>query len=146
MLKVKIGEKEYKLRFGYGVLSKSDLLKRVQEIGGGIEGDDAFQRMIQTVSELFLAGVQKYHKEEFAYDTDDEKQKQLDKVYDLLDEYEDGGTVENPQDGFELFQKMNEELMKNGFLSGVMNILAEEAAKKQNATVLPTDHKKAAKK
>lgn len=146
MLKIEIGKKDYKLRFGYGVLSKTDLLKRVQEIGADMKRDDAFQRMLQTVSELFLAGAQKYHSDELGYDTDEEKQKQLDKVYDLLDTYEEESTEDNPQDGFILFAKMQEELMRNGFLSGLMRVSAEETAKKQDATILPTDHKKSARK
>lgn len=145
MLKVKIGEKEYKLRFGYGVLCKTDLLNRVQNISKGTDDDNAFQKMVQTISELFLVGAQKYQKDEFYYDTEDEKEKQLEKVYDLLDDYEDSGTAENPQDGFTLFNLMQEELFNNGFLSGVRKV-TEEEAKKQDATILPTDRKESARK
>lgn len=146
MLKVKIGEKEYKLRFGYGVLAKTDLLKRAQTIGDTIKEDDAMPKMLRTLAELFLSGAQKYHKEEFSYDTEDEKEPQIDKIYDLLDDYEDESTEENPQSGFTLFDLMQEELMKNGFLSGAVSKGTEEAAKKQDATVLPMDHKKSARK
>lgn len=146
MLKIKIKDKEYKLRFGYGVLAKTDLLERVQTIGNTVKEDNAMQKMLRTLAELFLAGAQKYHKEEFPYDTEEEKEPQIDKIYDLLDDYEDESTEEEPQSGFILFNLMQEELMANGFLSGAASVGAEEVARKQDVTVIPMDHKKTAKK
>ena len=89
---------------------------------------------------MILAGPQKCHKDEFGYETESEEETALAKVYDLMDEYEEESTEENPQSGYTLFEKCNEELMKNGFLSA-MTKQAEENAKKQDATVIPQDHK-----
>ena len=61
----------------------------------------------------------------------------------MLDQYEDEN--EDTDAGFNLFNSLQEELEKNGFLSGVTKGL-EEAMQKANATKVPMDHKKASKK
>ena len=98
--------------------------------------------MISLLPELLLAGLQKNHKDEFGYESDSEKKAVLDKVCDLLDDYEDEGTEENPKSGFDLYQLLDKELEKNGFLSGLLNAVAEAQAVEKNATKLPQDHKK----
>lgn len=133
--------KEYKVRFGYGVLCKTNLIDRVVNLSNQKDEEHAFQNMMTTVAELLLAGLQKKHKDEFSYETDLEKKAVLEKVYDLMDDYEDESTEEHPQDGYTLFEMLQNELMANGFLSKISNE-AEEAAAKQNATVIPQDHKK----
>lgn len=135
MVTFKVKDKEYKIVFGYRSLLKTDVLDRIQN-----SNKEGLKGAISLLPELLLIGLQKRHKDEFGWETDEEKEAALDKVYDLLDEYEDESTEENPQDGFTLLQKMNDELGKNGFLSRIMKI-AEEA-EKQNATKLPQDHKK----
>ena len=136
MFSFKVGDKEYKVKYGYGVLCNSDLIDKVTSIGS----DNSFKGAMKTVAELILTGLQKFHKEEFGYAAESEKEAALGKVYDLLDEYEEESTEDNPQNGYTLFEKCNEELMKNGFLSQ-MRKNAEESAKEQDATVIPQDHK-----
>lgn len=138
MFSFKVKDKEYKVKYGYRVLCDTDLIDRVTSIG---TEDKSFKGAMKTIAELILAGLQKCHKSEFGYDTDSEKEVALGKVYDLLDEYEEESTEENPQNGYTLFKKCNEELMKNGFLSE-MTKKAEENAKELDATVIPQDHKK----
>ena len=52
------------------------------------------------------------------------------------------GTEENPKSGFDLYQLLDKELEKNGFLSGLLNAVAEAQAVEKNATKLPRDRKK----
>ena len=137
MLSFTVNGKEYKVKYGYGVLCNSDLIDKVTAIGSG---DNSFKGTMKTVAELILAGLQKCHKDEFGYETESEEEAALNKVYDLMDEYEEESTEENPKDGYSLFEKCQEELMKNGFLSQ-MRKNAEENAKTQDATVIPQDHK-----
>ena len=137
MFSFKVGDKEYKMKYGYGVLCNSDLIDKVTSIG---QENNGFKGAMKTVAELILAGLQKCHKDEFGYETESEEEAALNKVYDLMDEYEEESTEENPQNGYTLFEKCNEELMKNGFLSQ-MRKNAEENAKAQDATVIPQDHK-----
>lgn len=136
MFSFTVNGKEYKVKYGYGVLCNSDLIDKVTAIGS----DNSFKGAMKTVAELILAGLQKCHKDEFGYESESEEEVALNKVYDLLDEYEEESTEENPQNGYTLFEKCNEELMKNGFLSQ-MRKNAEENAKTQDATVIPQDHK-----
>lgn len=137
MFSFKVGDKEYKVKYGYGVLCNSDLIDKVTSIG---QENNGFKGAMKTVAELILAGLQKCHKDEFGYETESEEETALAKVYDLMDEYEEESTEENPQSGYTLFEKCNEELMKNGFLSE-MTKRAAENAKEQDATVIPQDHK-----
>ena len=137
MFSFKVGDKEYKVKYGYRVLCNSDLIDKVTAIG---QENNGFKGAMKTVAELILAGLQKCHKDEFGYETESEEEAALNKVYDLMDEYEEESTEENPQNGYTLFEKCNEELMKNGFLSQ-MRKNAEENAKAQDATVIPQDHK-----
>lgn len=137
MFSFKVGDKEYKVKYGYRVLCNSDLIDKVTAIG---QENNGFKGAMKTVAELILAGLQKCHKDEFGYETESEEETALAKVYDLMDEYEEESTEENPQSGYSLFEKCNEELMKNGFLSE-MTKRAAENAKEQDATVIPQDHK-----
>ena len=137
MFSFKVGDKEYKVKYGYRVLCNSDLIDKVTAIG---QENNGFKGAMKTVAELILAGLQKCHKDEFGYETESEEETALAKVYDLMDEYEEESTEENPQSGYTLFERCNEELMKNGFLSE-MTKRAAENAKEQDATVIPQDHK-----
>lgn len=144
MFSFKVEDKEYKVRFGYRVLCKTNLIDRVVNITQQKDEEHAFQNMMATVAELLLAGLQKSHRDEFGYETDSEKEDALDKIYDMLDTYEDESTEENPQDGYTMFEKLQEELMKNGFLSKITES-STKAAETQDATKIPQDHKQKSK-
>ena len=134
MITLKVNGKDYKLVFGYGALLKTDILDRIQN-----SNKEGLKGAISLLPELLLVGLQKRHKDEFGWETESEKEVALDKIYDLLDEYENESTEDNPQDGFMLLQQMNDELGKNGFLSRIMKMAEAES---QNATKIPQDHKK----
>lgn len=134
MITLKVNNKEYKIVFGYGALLKTDILDRIQN-----SNKEGLKGAISLLPELLLVGLQKRHKDEFGWETESEKEVALDKIYDLLDEYESESTDDNPQDGFMLLQQMNDELGKNGFLSRIMKMAEAES---QNATKIPQDHKK----
>ena len=134
MITLKVNNKEYKLAFGNGALLKTDILDRIQN-----SNKEGLKGAISLLPELLLVGLQKRHKDEFGWETESEKEVALDKIYDLLDEYENESTEDNPQDGFTLLQQMNDELGKNGFLSRIMKMAEAES---QNATKIPQGHKK----
>lgn len=143
MVVLKVGNKEYKLKYGYRVLSTSNILDRISNPTGADENSNPLKEMMKVLTELVLAGMQKCHADEFGYETDSEKEECLNKIYDLLDQYEEEN--EDADAGFNLFNSLQEELEKNGFLSGVTKGL-EEAMQKANATKVPMDHKKQSKK
>lgn len=128
MFVFKVNDTEYKVRFGYGVLCKTDLIDRMVEVYGSETKSGAHQirEMISLTAELLLAGLQKYHKEEFGYITESEKDSALDKVFSLIDDYEDenadGSDGEEKKDALQLFVGLQEELQKNGFLSRVQRV------------------------
>lgn len=140
MVTFNVNGKEYKVVFGYGVLSKTDILDKISEFASDKERN--IRKLISSLPELLLAGLQKKHKNEFGYESESEKEAALEKIYDLLDEYESEGTEENPQSGFDLYQILSTELEKNGFLSGLLNTVANAQAQEKNATKIPQDHKK----
>lgn len=135
MFSFSVNDKTYKVKFGYGVLSQSDILTKVATMGNINNPKD----MIAMLPELILAGLQRKHKDEFGYETEEEKKAAYEKVCDLLDDYEDESTEENPKNGYILFEKASKELENNGFLSGIMNAM-ERTEKKLPKT--PQDHKK----
>lgn len=129
--------KTYKVKFGYGVLTQSDILTQVSSMGAINNPKD----MIKMLPELILVGLQKKHKDEFGYETEEEKKIAYDKVCDLLDDYEDESTEENPHNGFTLFEKASQELEKNGFLSGMVKAM-EKSEEEKKLPKTPQDHKK----
>lgn len=141
----RVGDEAYKVKFGYGVLYKTDLIDRVLNATGSNQTNpaDAIKNMIGLTAELLLEGLQKKHSDEFGYETDEEREKMILKVCDLIDDYEDehGG---DGMDGFSLFNDLNAELERNGFLSRISQA-AQETASEMDATKLPEDHKKKAK-
>lgn len=137
MFSFSVNDKTYKVKFGYGVLTQSDILTQVSSMGSITNPKD----MIKMLPELILVGLQKNHNDEFGYETEEEKKVAYEKVCDILDDYEDESTEENPQNGFILFEKASQELEKNGFLSGMVKAM-EKAEKEQKLPKIPQDHKK----
>lgn len=125
--------KTYKVKFGYGVLTQSDILTQVSSMGAINNPKD----MIKMLPELILVGLQKKHKDEFGYETEEEKRIAYEKVCDLLDDYEDESTEENPHNGFTLFEKASQELEKNGFLSGMVKAMEEKSEEEKKLPKTP---------
>lgn len=125
----KVNGKEYKVRFTYKTICKGDVLDKfsaalkVEDMGV----KDMLNHIVTVTAETLLAGLQKYHSNEFGYDPDkpEQKQKLIDDIFDLFDDYEDESTEEHPQSAATLFVDLKEELEKNGFLSA-MSQTAEE--------------------
>ena len=137
MLKIKFGETELSIKYGYEVTAKSGVLKKliaVDEMGLGEKKDEkevdmagALDAIMSILPELVLAGVQKFHKEEYGYNylTGEGKEEQLDKIYALLDDYFDTEDA----DFQELYGDLQKELLDNGFLASMFR--AEKAKSKK---------------
>ncbi len=139
-----VNDDDYKVKFGYGVLYKSDLIDRVVNVTSDTTNPaESIKNVIGLTAELLLAGLQKNYSDEFGYETDEEKEKQIIKVCDLIDDYEDES--DDGKNGFTLFNDLREELEKNGFLSEILGA-TKEAAAKMNSTVIPMDHKRTGRK
>lgn len=119
----KIHGKEYKVRFTYRMICEGDLLDKVSAIGDFTDMDakGIIGKLAVTTAELLLAGLQKYHSDEFGYRNEEDRKALIDEILDMFDDYEDESTDEHPQSAFTLFTDLQGELEKNGFLSAMMS-------------------------
>lgn len=125
MTTIKIGKKEFNIKYGYEATVKNGIIKKLVSLGEENGNMESIEKILLLLPDLLLAGLQKYHADEYGFDykNADQKEKQMAKVYALLDEYFDGedGDVEK------LFGDLQNELLENGFLS---KILRKESEKK----------------
>ena len=137
----KIHGKEYKVRYGYRTVCENDILDRVMNIGNSKDGTakGLINNLVETTAELLLVGLQKYHSKEFGYDNDEERQKRVDEIIDLFDDYEDESTEEHEQDAATLLKDLQEELEKNGFLSAIAKMGQEMSQMEQTAQTAKTE-------
>lgn len=131
----KIHGKEYKVRFTYRMICEGDLLDKVSAVGDFSELDAKaiLSKLAITTAELLLAGLQKYHSDEFGYKDENDRKALIDEVIDLFDDYEDESTEENPQSAYTLFRDLQGELERNGFLSAMMTAAEETETAKETA-------------
>jgi len=137
----RVGGNTYKIAFGYGVLYKSDLIDRVihATTQNAENPAETIKNLIGLTAEMLLEGLQKKHKDQFGYETSEEREQRIIEICDLLDEYEDEHAEdEEPLNGFTLFADLQKEMERNGFLS---QINSQEMAVEQDVTVVPQDHK-----
>ena len=131
----KIHGKEYKVRYGYRTVCENDILDRVMNIGSTEDGTvkGLINNLVETTAELLLVGLQKYHSKEFGYGSDEERQKRIGEIIDMLDDYEDESTDEHEQDAATLLKDLQGELEKNGFLSAIAKMGQEMTQMEQTA-------------
>ena len=149
----KVNGNSYKIRFGYGVLYKTDLIDRVIKATSGQQDDnetpaDVIKNLLGLTAELLLVGLQKHHGDKFGYDTDEEREQKILEVCDLIDDFEDEHEEENGDekiDGSTLFVDLQKELERNGFLSRLSQN-SQETLAEENATVVPMDRQKRSRK
>lgn len=130
MFVLKINDKEYKVEFGYKPTIKSriigELVRKESNARTESENDfDGIEDMLVFLPKLLLIGLQKNHYEEFGYEDYDKEpsEKQLDDMFDLIDCYCSSG---EENDAITMFNLLEEELLKNGFLRSVFR---QEVAK-----------------
>lgn len=115
MTTIKFGDRDLKIKYGYKATVQSGIIKKLMSMGEIGEDIEAIDKLFSFLPEMLLVGLQKYHANEFGYDPENKAQKseQMEKIYDLLDEYFDSedGDVKG------LFTSLQKELLDNGFLS-----------------------------
>lgn len=130
MMTLKIKDKEYKVKFGYNSFCDTDLMERTSTLlsvihnAGAASDDDVFvigriKDLFDCVRELLFVGFKKYN----PVDT-------VQEIGDILDDYNDEGTEENPHGILDLFTLLTEELFNAGFLSDILNKAAEQTKPK----------------
>lgn len=130
MLKIKVNDKEYTIKFGYEPTLKSRLLSRVAKMTVNMKQDaeenlEQIENMLLFVPEMVLVGLQKFHSDEFGYnlDTNDGYEEAKNKAFSLVGDYVDTGDV----DITDFFTELQEELTANGFLKKMFEKEVEKA-------------------
>ena len=130
-MKIKLNGKEYTVKFGYAPVYKNKIIPRLVGMEQKGEGLEVIDNMLGFLPEFLLVGLQKFHADEFGFDFDDKeaKEKQLAKMYDLLDDYLD---PENEEGGdiMSLYNDLSAEMEKNSFLSKMLAKEVQTAKKK----------------
>lgn len=119
-MKVKLGNSEYSIKFGFKPTLKSHLIKDVSESVNEQDGslESVEKLLLETLPKMLLVGLQVSHKDEFGYDydTNEKYDEQFNKVLNLLSEKIDDGEI----DCIELFNELENELESNSFLAKMM--------------------------
>ena len=139
-MKVKLGNSEYSIKFGFKPTLKSHLIKDVSESVSEQDGslESVEKLLLETLPKMLLVGLQVSHKDEFGYDydTNENYDEQFNKVLNLLSEKIDDGEI----DCIELFNELENELESNSFLAKMM-----ETEKKNRTPAKKTPSKTANK-
>lgn len=119
MKEIKVGNKKYKLQYGYAVVAKGGIVKSLIEMQDMMDGAEnelsgVIETIMGTLDELLLAALQKHHSNEFGYSvrTGNGHDEALEKVDELLDKYFE----DEENDPMALIADLSEELENNGFL------------------------------
>lgn len=130
MKEIKIGNKKYKLQFGYAVVAKGGIVKQLLEMQEMMDSDSSdmsgvIEKIMGTLDELLLAALQKHHSNEFGYSvrTGNGHDEALEKVDELLDKYFD----DEENDPLSLIADLSEELENNGFLRQLLRGMDQTA-------------------
>lgn len=140
MLIFKIKEKEYKVKFGYNSFCDTDLMERTTDLlklfqkQNIVDDKDVnvagkVKDLFSCVRDLLYVGFKKHNPVE-----------NVQEVGDILDDYHDEAKERGEKRGIiDLFVRLTDELMNEGFLVDLMNDLEESNV---NQVKVPQDHKK----
>lgn len=145
MMKLNVGEKEYLVKFGYNSFCDTDLMDRTSDLlkifqGAEVEDDKdvtgmgKIKELFSCVRDLLFFGFKKFNPVE-----------NVQEIGNILDDYHDEATDGEKRGVLDLFTKLTEELMNEGFLGEMMGQTSEET-QTEKITKIPQDHKKSQKK
>lgn len=146
MLKLNVGEKEYLVKFGYNSFCDTDLMDRTSDLlkifqGAEVEDDKdvtgmgKIKELFSCVRDLLFFGFKKFNPVE-----------NVQEIGNILDDYHDEAAEGEKRGILDLFTKLTEELMNEGFLGEMMKQMSEEPQETEKITKIPQDHKKSQKK
>lgn len=137
--------KEYRVRFTYRAICRGDVLDEFTNSTKFDEADGArgvINQLVTATARALIAGLQKYHSDEFGYKDETEHEAVVEKVLDMFDDYEDESTEDHPQSAYTLFKDLQDELEKNGFLSAMSQMASEAEEMSQTAEEIKTEIEK----
>lgn len=118
MLTLKIGDKELKVKYGYEATLKARLLSKMAKKEAAKNGEsntETTEDMLLFLPEFLLIGLQKFHVDEYGFnwETGEGKEKQIDKMFSLIEDYFDNN---EDADAITLYNELTKEMLNNGFL------------------------------
>lgn len=128
-MQFKVNKKSYNIFFAFEPTLKARILSRMAkmsvEISNAENQLEKIEDMLLFLPEVILVGLQKHHADEFGYDLDTKEgfEEQKEKVFSLVSEYFDDGEV----DCIDFFNKIQEEMMSEGFLKKTFKKELEKA-------------------
>lgn len=117
MTTITINGTEYKLKYGYNNFCDSDLMDRTTEVMGfitssadkaQIKDSEYTKKLFVLVRELVFEGFKRYNP------------KTIEEVGDLLDDYFDEGTEDDPHGLLDVFGIITQELIASGFIGDLL--------------------------
>lgn len=135
MMILKVKGKEYKVKFGFNSFCDTDLLERTGDLlkvfqDQNVENDNDVTN-IGKIKDLFICVRQLLYFGFMKYNPVADVQK----VGDILDDYHDEATEENTNGIMELFTKLTEELMKEGFLGDLTKAQTQQIQQVQEKQI-----------
>lgn len=141
MMLLKVKDTEYKIKFGYNSFCDTDLLDRTSALIRIFKGEEVaddkdvfgmgkIKELFSCVRDLLFVGFQKYNPVNSARD-----------IGDILDDYKEEETEEDKRSILDLFTRLTEELMEEGFLSDLLKVIGDSKEESEIAKI-PQDHKK----
>ena len=136
-------DKEYKVKFGYNSFCDTDLMDRTSNLIKLFNGEEAeddkdviglgkLKELFICVRDLLFVGFQKYNPVETVQE-----------IGEILDDYRDESTDENPKGLLELFTSLTTELMDEGFLGDMLKAMKQTVEEvEQSKKITPMDHQK----
>ena len=135
MMKLKIGEKEYAVKFTYNCFCDTDLLERVNDLGKlfsaqkaendkDVSGLGKIKDLFVCVRDLLFTGFQAKNPVE-----------NVQEIGNLLDQYKEEAPEGEERGILQLFTMLSNELMDEGFLSDILKVTAVSKQPK-----IPRDH------
>lgn len=143
-MKLKIGENEYSIKFGYKPTLKERIISKVVKMSNttGADGGTDLEKvedLLLFLPELLLVGLQVHHEDfRYNYDTKEEKEEKLDKAFELVEQYMDSENA----DVMAFFDQLQEALLQDSFLRGLFQKeqkKQEEAEARANLTVVENE-------
>lgn len=143
MMVLTVKDKEYKVKFGYNSFCDTDLMDRTSNLIKLFNGEEAeddkdviglgkLKELFVCVRDLLFVGFQKYNPVETVQE-----------IGEILDDYREESTDENPKGLLELFTSLTTELMDEGFLGDMLKAMKQTVEEvEQSKKITPMDHQK----
>ena len=143
MMVLTVKDKEYKVKFGYNSFCDTDLMDRTSNLIKLFNGEEAeddkdviglgkLKELFICVRDLLFVGFQKYNPVETVQE-----------IGEILDDYREESTDENPKGLLELFTSLTTELMDEGFLGDMLKAMKQTVEEvEQSKKITPMDHQK----